>query len=340
MDRRIWLQAGAAALCIIGGAGAFAQGADPLKDAKLIAAAKAEGKLNYYGSSSLVALRSDADAFKKAYGIDVAVTQLPSGPLTARVDQEIRGGRMQADVLISADRHSLYRWIADNQVAKLPNVKFPDRTDYLAQVQGVYQGIFFNTADVPAADVPKTWNDLLNPRFSGKIVIGSPRISPAYSELYYTLWKDPKYGEAYFQKLAAQKPRIVQNNPLVAQLVAAGEADIGFTGLPYDAVNVKKANPNAKIDYRYLDITTLAPSFIAVNAKAEHPNAARLFAAWMLSPAGQEAHNGNGRATSLLPNIPGTLGAPAAKTIRGDITPEKVSPDYQALIALFDRLFR
>lgn len=310
-------------------------------DARLIAAAKAEGKVTFYGTSSVAALRSDAESFQKAYGIPASFTQVTSGPLTARVDQEIRAGRISADVVITADRYSFYRWIADGQIAPLPaDIKFPDRTEHIAQVQAVYQGVFFNKSQVAAADVPKTWNDVLNPKFTGKIVLGSPRISPAYSELYYALWKDPKYGEAFLQKLAAQRPRMVQNNALVAQLVNSGEAIIGFTALPYDAINIQVANPGAPIDYRYLDIITLAPTFIGINAKAQNPNAARLLVSYLLSPAGQVAHNGGGRASSVLGTLPGTLAAPDRKLVRTEITPEKVSPEYQALIALFDKLFR
>lgn len=331
----------AAALALaLGLAGNAAAATNPLNDAKLLAAAKAEGKVVFYGSSSVTALRSDAEGFQKAFGIPVQMTQLTSGPLTARVDQEIRAGRMQPDVLVAADRYSLYRWIAAGQLGTLPDLPFPGRNDHLAQVQAVYHALFYNPGLVAAAEVPHTWTDLLQPRFSGKIVLGSPRISPAYSELYYALWKDPKYGPAFFEKLAAQKPRVVQAPAMVAQLVAAGEASLGFTGLPYDAVNLKAASPEATIGYTYLDVVTLAPSFLAVNAKAEHPNAAKLFAAWMMSPAGQQAHNGSGRASSLLPGVPGALAAPAGKAVREDVTAEKVSTDYQALIALFDRLYR
>lgn len=313
---------------------------NPMKDPKLIAAAKAEGKLAFYGSSSVAALRADAEAFQKTYGINVNVTQLTSGPLTARVDQEIRAGRMQADVVITADRYSLYRWIADGQIAKLPDAEFPGRNDHMAGVQAVFQAVFYNSSAVTGANVPKTWNDILKPAFAGKIVLGSPRISPAYSELYYALWKDPKYGEPFFEKLAALKPRMVQNNALVAQLVASGEAIIGLTALPYDAVNIKANNPSAPIEYSYLDVVTLAPSFLVVNAKAQNRNAAALFAAWMMSREGQTAHNGSGRATSLLPNIPGTLAAPPANSVRSEITAEKVAAEYQALINLFEKLFR
>ena len=62
---------------------------------------------------------------------------------------------------------------------------------------------------------------LKDPKVQGKLVLGNPRISPAYSELYYALWKDPNYGEAFFQKLAGQKPRVVQTAPRKASAVLA-----------------------------------------------------------------------------------------------------------------------
>ena len=133
---------------------------------------------------------------------------------------------------------------------------------------------------------------------------------------------------------------MVQNNALVAQLVNSGEAVIGFTALPYDAINIQAANPGAPIDYAYLDVITLAPTFIGINAKAQNPNAARLLVSYLLSPAGQVAHNGNGRASSVFGTLPGTLAAPDMKRVRGEITSEKVSLEYPALIALFDKLFR
>lgn len=328
---------------VAGRAGAQGTTATPARtvfDPKLVAAAKAEGKVSLYGTSSVVALKSDAEGFEKTFGIPVTVTQLTSAPLTARVDQEIRAGRINADVVATADRYALYKWIADQQIAKLPPNRMPERTDYLAHVQTVYQGVFYNSASVTGADVPKTWNDLLNPKFAGKMVLGSPRISPAYSELYYALWKDPKYGVPFFEKLAAQKPRVVQNNPLVAQLVASGEAVVGFCGLPFDAINVKAANKAAPIEYAYLDVVTMAPTFLAINAKASNPNAAKLLASWLLSPEGQIAHNGSNRASSMLGNLPGTLVPPPRDKVRFEITAEKVSAEYQNLIALFDRLYR
>ena len=260
--------------------------------------------------------------------------------MTARVDQEIKAGRIQADVLITSDRPSIYRWIADGQMAKLPDMKFPQQTEFMAPIQSIYQSVLINTSIVSKQDMPRSWNDLVNPKYAGKIVIGSPRVGTAYSLLYLALLRDPKYGEAFFEKLAAQRTRVVRNNPMVAQLTASGEAALGFNDIPYDANNILATNPKAPITYIYLDIVCQANTYMVLNGKAQRPNIAKLFASWMMSPAGQMVNNGDGRASSPLGNLPGTLTAPDRKMVRADITIERSSAEYQKTIDTLERIFK
>jgi iron(III) transport system substrate-binding protein len=309
-------------------------------DARLVAAGKADGSLAVYTGSSAAALKADAQAFEKVYGIKVTFTQMTSGPLAARVDQELRAGRMMPDVVISADPGSLQRWVAGGHLGKLPDMPFPPRTDHLAPIQTIYQSLFHNTAALPREQVPQKWEDLLQPRFSGRIILGTPRIGPAYATQYFALWKSSQHGERFFEKLAAQKPRLVTTPALVAQLVTAGEGLVGFTGIPYDAQNIINSNPGAPIAYSYLDPITSARTFAGINAKAAKPAAAALFVAWLMSVEGQTVHNGEGRASSLLGNLPGTLDAPDLKRVRTDLTTESVIPEYKDLINTFDRIFR
>jgi iron(III) transport system substrate-binding protein len=243
-------------------------------------------------------------------------------------------------VIISADPANLNRWVTEGLLAKLPDVNFPQKTDYLVPIQIIFQGIHYNTSMIPAGSVPKDWNDVLDQKYSGKIVLGSPRIGPTYSTLFYALWKDPRYGEPFFEKLAALKARVVQTNPLVAQSVASGEAAIGFTGIPYDAVNVRAANPGAPIDYAYLNMVTMGSTYAAISVKSQKPNGARLLVEWLMSPAGQAVHNGDNRASSLIGSFPGTLPSAPMDRVNTKLDAEIVSKEYQALIALFDRLFK
>lgn len=341
--RRLMQGLAIAGTAVATGAGqVFAQGKTPQRpsDAKMIAAAKADGALAVYTGSSAASLQADAAAFEKAYGIKVNFTQMTSGPLGARVDQEIKAGRIIADVIISADATTLYRWVAGGYLGKLPDGPFPDRTDALAPIQTIYQSVFYNTQGVPKDQVPKSWNDLLHARYAGRVVIGSPRIGTAYATQYLALMKEPGLGEAFFQKLAAHKPRIVATPALVAQLVASGEALVAFNGIPYDAANIVTANPGAPIAYTYLDPVTTARTYVGINARAAKMNAARLFAAWLMSVEGQTVHNGSNRASSLLGNLPGTLAAPDLKRVRAEYTVNKVTMEYQNIINFFDKTFR
>ena len=316
----------------------LARPADPV----LIAAAKAEGSVLVYGTSSVAALQSDAEKFQRDYGIPVTFVQLTSGPITARVNQEIKAGGISADIVMNADRLAMSGWAASGALGKLPEIQYPDRTEFLAPIQLGYHGVAFNTDAVKKANVTlTTWHDVLNPAFSGQVVLGSPRISPAFTQLYYALLKDPNYGQAFFEKLVAMHPRVVDTPALVAQLTASGEAALGFPSSRYDTAAIRAKNPSAPVDHAYLDIVTLAPTYIAISAKPKHPNTAKLFALWMLSPAGQVAHNGEGRASTILGNLPGTLAGPSnMANLRRDVTVETVAPEYQSIIAMFDRLYK
>lgn len=341
-SRRHFVAAMGGAVGALAAPALFAQAKGPQRptDAKMIAAAKADGSLAVYTGSSAASLTADAAAFEKAYGIKVTFTQMTSGPLAARVDQEIKAGKINADIIISADSTTMYRWVAGGYLGKLPDMPFPDRTDSLAPIQTIYQSVFYNTQGVPKDQIPKSWNDLLNPRYAGKIVIGSPRIGPAYATQYLALLKEPGLGEAFFQKLAAQKPRIVATPALVANMVASGEALVAFNGIPYDAANIVTANPGAPIAYTYVDPITTARTYVGINAKAAKMGAARLFAAWLMSVEGQSVHNGENRASSLLGNLPGTLAAPDLKRVRAEYTVNKVTMEYQNIINTFDRIFK
>jgi iron(III) transport system substrate-binding protein len=305
----------------------------------LIAAAKKEGSVTLYGTPSVGSLKSDADAFQKTYGISLVYLQLTAGPMVARTEQEMKAGRFQTDIVMTADLPALERWLANKQLGKIPQVKFPSQTEYVAPVQGTCHALEFNTSE--PGPRPKTWKDVLDKRYAGKVALGDPRISPVYSTLYYALLKDPAYGDKFFTQLATQRPRIVQTPALLAQTVASGEAALGFVGSTYEVANLKQQDAAVPIDYAFMDIVTLTATYMGVNAKPEHPNAAQLFAEWLMSPAGQIAHNGGNRAASFLGDYPNVLKCPAPGTHGARFVDLKdMAAEYQKIIALFDKLYK
>jgi iron(III) transport system substrate-binding protein len=310
------------------------------EDASLIAAAKREGSVVFYGTSSLDALKADADGFEKAYGIKVTYVRITSAPLTARVDTEAAAGRIRADVIMTADQAALNRWSDKGLMAKLPLGLAPKTTDYYAPIQISSHALGYNTEAVKKQDVPNTWEQVLNSRWAGRMVIASPRISPAFSSIYYSLLHDPKYGTAYFERLAKLKPRVVETDVLVVQALTSGDAAIAFPTSIYNVSNAKATNPSVPIDYKYMDIASRVYTWESVVAQAEHPNAAALFAKWMMSPAGQTAHNGQNRGTSALGALPGTLPGPPDSKVPAGQTVLDVSKEYSSIIEMFDRLYK
>lgn len=305
----------------------------------LIDAAKAEGRVVLYGSPSEAALASDAAAFEAEYGIPVEFIRLVAGPLTQRVETEAQAGAVAADVVMSSDVVALNRWAEDGTLIPLPDIEYPDRTDHFAPVQIIGQGIIYNSDEVPADQLPQTWGDLLDPKWNGRIALSSPRIGPGIVTLYYGILQDEQYGRAFFEQLAAVEPRVLETDVLVSQSVASGEAAIGFTAFEYLATNIKRDSPDAPIAFTYLDIAPILQTHISMLAGAPHPNAGELFTRWMMTEAGQVAHNGNSRASSPLGDLPGgTL--PLAPSDKSRVyAGADVAGEHEAIINLFDELF-
>jgi iron(III) transport system substrate-binding protein len=312
---------------------------DPTNTAALEAAAKCEGSVFLYGTPNENALKADAAAFTQEYGIKANYLRLNAAPMTTRIDQEVKAGKTSADVVLTADEAAAKKWSADGTLTKLASPAALIYTDSSATVQQLGQGLYYNSKAVTGAAVPKTFADLLKPQFKGKIMMGSPRVSPSYAELYLGILKDPKYGMSWFQKMAAQQPRIVDTDPQVPQAVTSGEADLGLVGLPQNAASAKKADPNTPLAFTYLDVITVSRSDVGVLAKAPHPNAALLFANWLMSSEGQAVHNGDNRSASPLGDMPGTLTMPAKDTL-SPLTSVDVSAQYNDIIAMFDKLYK
>lgn len=307
--------------------------------AALVNAAKCEGSVLIYGSPNEAALKADVAAFTKKYGIKASYLRLNAGPLTTRVDQEAKGGKVQADVVITADEASIKKWSSDGTLAKLDTPRKLRFTDASGTIQQLGQGLYYNADKVAKADVPKTWGDLLDPRWKDQIVMGSPRVSPSYAELYLGILKDPKYGEGWFEKMAGQEPRIVDTDPQVPQSVNSGEAQLGMIGLPQNVASMKATDPNSALAFTYLDVITVSRSDVGVLAKAPHAAAGRLFARWLMSKQGQTVHNGDHRSASPLGPTDGALPMPAASKL-SPLTSIDVSGQYQQIIDMFDRLFK
>jgi len=143
--------------------------------------------------------------------------------------------------------------------------------------------ILYNTELVKAADLPKTFDDLLNPKWSGKISIPDPTRHTTTAQFLWNLqkFKGDKWLD-YVKALAKQKPILVESLAPVTTTVIKGEAVVGITYIKY----IKQYK--GPVDYIPMDKYLTDPNYLSLSAKSARPNAAKLYIDFACSPEGQK----------------------------------------------------
>ena len=304
----------AAVMMVAAGCGGSADSATPAAPSapvtpewqKTIDAAKTEGTVTVYSSQGSDQLNDLAKRFEQAYGIHVDVLRDVDANLEAKVDAEHASGQPIADVVALADgayvtaKGKEGRWAAPSG----PDFQVPayDRSRYLAEDGSFVSSaavfvLAWNTQSLPAG--LRSFSDLLNPELVGKIGVNDPAVSPAVVDFYSYLQE--QNGPGFVDQLAAQKPQIFPSVLPMGQALTAGQvwAVVGG-GAPVDEME-----QGAPVDFLVPNPAWGALFRTAVLANAPHPNAAQLFANFLITAEGQDAiaHE----AASVLPDIPSAV---------------------------------
>jgi iron(III) transport system substrate-binding protein len=251
------------------------------QDARL-EAAKKEGKVVWYTSLVLPSAEKVAKLFEAAYPeIKVEVHRTGSQRILQRVMQELQAGIKDVDVVHTSDAGH-YVFLKDKKLlAKYtpPGVErfppaFKDKDGYWYGLRATVNVIAYNTKSVPAAEAPKTWKELLEPRWKGKLVTAHPGYSGVIAT--HVLALVHLYGWDYFQALAKNQVMLTQSAADPATTVASGERLVAVNGGEYSAYQLKKKGAPIALVYPKEGVPLVVyPS--AITAFAPHPNAARLF---------------------------------------------------------------
>jgi iron(III) transport system substrate-binding protein len=253
----------------------------PAQDARLEAARK-EGKVVWYTSLALTSAEKVARLFETAHpGVKVEVQRTGSQRILQRVMQELQAGIKNVDVIHTSDaghfvllkgKQLLARYTPAG-VDRFP-AGFKDRDGYYYGLRATVNAIAYNTKLVAAADAPKTWKDLLDPRWKGKLVTAHPGYSGVIATHVLALVN--LYGWDYFKQLAQNRVMLVQSAVDPSGVVASGERPVAVDGGEYTFYQTKKKGNPVEIVYPR-DGVSLVVSPTAITAFAPHPNAARLF---------------------------------------------------------------
>jgi iron(III) transport system substrate-binding protein len=261
---------------------AFAQEAN-------IEAGKKEGKVVVYGSVVPQAMEGLHQAFKKKYGIDVEYWRGDSTKVSERALTEWRAGKPGFDV-IEANRGVQLIMKSEGLFAKYvppASEKFPakmkEKDALITPWRVLPISILYNTDLVKPADLPKSFDDLLNPKWMGKISLPDPTRHTTTAQFLWNLqlFKKDKWLD-YVRALAKQKPVLVESLAPVTTTVIKGEAQVGITYIKY----VKQYK--GPVSYVPLDQYLTDPNYMSLSGKASHVNAAKLYIDFACSPEGQK----------------------------------------------------
>jgi iron(III) transport system substrate-binding protein len=262
--------------------------------AALIEAARKEAKVSFYTALELTTSERLAKAFEAKYpGIAVRVERTGGERVFQRIGQEFASRIYAVDVVNSSDASHFIVWKRDGvlapyvpeDVAKFYPAEHRDPDGMFASFRVWLCVIGFNTDMVKPEDAPKSFADLLDPRWTGKIVKAHPGYSGTIMTATYQMSRDIGWG--YFEKLARQKVMQVQSSTDPPKKLALGERAVMADGNDYNLIQLKDAGQPVEPIYPTEGTPTVTGP-TGVFKSAPNPNAARLFQNWLHSLEGQQ----------------------------------------------------
>ena len=269
---------------------AFAAAPAPTKvTPELIEAAKKEGKAVWYTSVDLPVAERVAKAFEAKYpGVAMRVERSGAERVFQRIGQEYASKIYAVDCVNSSDAAHLIVWKREGLLAAYvpedvalyfpPEHKDPD--GLFATWRTTLCVIGYNSKLVKAEEAPKSFADLLDPKWSGRIVKAHPGYSGTIMTATFQTARD--LGWQYFEKLAAQKVMQVQSAADPPKKLALGERAVMADGTEYLLFQLKEKGEPVEIVYPS-EGTPIIIGPTAVMKNAPNPNAARLAVSFMFS---------------------------------------------------------
>ena len=263
-------------------------GAD--RQQRLVEGAKKEGNLSVYTSAQSDDMGALVAGFEKKYGVKVSVWRAGSEKVLQRAVTEARGNRHTVDIietngpeLESMSREKILQAIKSPYLAQLIPQALRPHGEWVGTRLNVFVQAY-NTKLVKKEELPKTWDDLLHPRWKGRLGIEAEDqdwLSGVISEL----------GEARGVKLfkdmvAANGMSVRKGHTLLTQLVVSGEIPFALTVYNYKAEQLK--DKGAPIDWFSIGTPIARPNGVGVLRNAPNPHAAILFYDFEISEEGQQ----------------------------------------------------
>ena len=269
--------------------------------AELYPKAKQEGNLVVYSVWDVEHLKVITDAFMKRYpGIKATYWQGRNPEIVTRALTEFQGGQASWDVVLSDNAPPVIRAagaIMNYETVQKDVLYLHDPTMPTVSLQ--VQALAYNTKKMKPADLPKSWEDVANPKYKGIVALDDPlRAGPLSSMLsgLKTQWKDDNRYTNFVKGLKALNVPVHQSTSAMFRLVISGEYSICMPALLHDVF--EEMHKGTPVNYNKAVPPVVFPRQAGIYVKAPDPNAAKLFAEWLISDEGQKMIDSIGRETS------------------------------------------
>ena len=258
--------------------------------------AKKEGAVYWYGSMNV----DDASALiaginKKYPFIEIKRFRGANAPVLAKLDVEARARGLNVDV-IDLDGFYVAQVLKRNYWTRYVSPELSAYPKELSDPAGRWSGFFllpqvaiYNTNLVPPASAPKSYNDLLNPKWKNRISIPDSGVTWYHGMLQYLGEK----GRSFFKQLAAQNVQVQTGNRMMVELTMAGEHAIGLGAYAHRIGQFQKKG--APMGWIKDDVLVTTPQAIGISGYGKSPNAAKLIMDFTLSHEGQTILRRSGR---------------------------------------------
>jgi ABC-type Fe3+ transport system substrate-binding protein len=268
--------------------------------------ARPEGAVVLYAGGPIAPWEAVAKEFSERFpDVTVHVTGGFSNVLDKQIDAQLAAGKLEVDIAIFQTLQDFVRWKQQGvllefqpQGSEKIDPSFKDPGGAFVGVQVNAHTYAYNPSLVKPEEVPRSALDFLKPRFKGKVVACYPADDDATLYAFYSIVQ--KYGWSYMDRYMANQPRFIQGHLGVVRSIASGESLVTFDTIASISMDQKNLGLAQAVAFSQSDPLPIWPFTAAIFKSAPHPNAAKLFLTWYLSPE-QQAKTGNWSPRSDLP---------------------------------------
>ncbi|MEO8442670.1 MAG: extracellular solute-binding protein [Betaproteobacteria bacterium] len=232
----------------------------------------------------------------RKHGLSVKIERVQSGQQLNVYEQELRAGKVSNDIMALVDpgtflglnRQSKFTPYCSSHYKDYPDWAVGKDCGYFFYV-AYYQYLTYNTDLVKGADIPRSWNDLLDPKWKGKVSLPDPRIGGGHYYFVFTMMK--LFGPQWFEKMRLNDPLLVSSHGTVNSQMMSGERQVGVNISVLARRDGKfPGGKGAPVGESFpKEGVTLLAAGMAVTKNGPNPAGAKIFIEWASSLAGQKA---------------------------------------------------